>query len=303
MAMVQIVSYGFTTVENPLSNGGNFSTAPSRSSLQVPNSGVCEPTTSGSVSNIEYWSGAVPTGDTGGTWPADHYSEITVRTGVLADSMEATVRQSSGANTAYLLAFQVVTAAPVPVTAFIYAIVAGSVSAQDSFSITVAANDVIRLTATGTSITVNQNGTLVRTFADSNIAGPGFPGLGVFAVSGTTATTISNWAGGANQAATPTFSPVAGSYSGTQTITISSATAGGTIYYTRDGSTPTRSSSSISNGGTISVPSTQTVKAIGSVSGYVDSAAGSAAYTITAGGGTGGGGTLRLRRRNRANVI
>jgi Chitobiase/beta-hexosaminidase C-terminal domain len=78
----------------------------------------------------------------------------------------------------------------------------------------------------------------------------------------------------------PAFNPVAGSYLMAQTVTISSSTSGGTIYYTTDGTTPTHSSSSISNGGTISVAVTETVKAIESASGYTDSAVGSASYTI-----------------------
>jgi hypothetical protein len=44
------------------------------------------------------------------------------------------------------------------------------------------------------------------------------------------------------QVATPKFSPVAGAYSGAQTVTISCATSGATIHYTTDGSTPTASS-------------------------------------------------------------
>ena len=93
-------------------------------------------------------------------------------------------------------------------------------------------------------------------------------------------------------AATPTFSPVAGTYTGTQTVTISSTTSGGTIYYTTDGTTPTHGSSSISNGGTVSVASSLTLKAIESASGYNDSAVGSAAYTINSSGGGAGFGSL-----------
>lgn len=84
--------------------------------------------------------------------------------------------------------------------------------------------------------------------------------------------------------ATPTFSPGAGTYVGTQTVTLSTATSGATICYTTDGSTPTASSGTCTHGSTYSVPisvaSSETVKAIGSKSTYLDSPVGSAAYVI-----------------------
>ncbi|MGA2809364.1 MAG: FG-GAP-like repeat-containing protein, partial [Terracidiphilus sp.] len=45
-----------------------------------------------------------------------------------------------------------------------------------------------------------------------------------------------------NPAATPTFSPGAGKYTGTQSVALASTTAGATIYYTVNGSTPTSAS-------------------------------------------------------------
>ena len=80
-------------------------------------------------------------------------------------------------------------------------------------------------------------------------------------------------------AATPGFSPAAGTYSSTQTVTITDATAGSTIYYTTNGSTPTTASSTYSSG--ITVSATETLEAIAAKAGYSNSAVASAAYTIT----------------------
>ncbi|WP_027346937.1 chitobiase/beta-hexosaminidase C-terminal domain-containing protein [Hamadaea tsunoensis] len=84
--------------------------------------------------------------------------------------------------------------------------------------------------------------------------------------------------GGAATVATPTFSPPGGSYSSTQSVTLSTTTAGASIRYTVDGSTPTASSTLYS--GPISVAATTTIKAIGIASGQTNSAVASATYTI-----------------------
>ncbi len=77
---------------------------------------------------------------------------------------------------------------------------------------------------------------------------------------------------------TPIFSPVAGTYSVAQSVTISCTTAGADIYYTADGSTPTASSTKYT--GVIDVSLTKTIKAIAIKSGMTDSTVASAAYTI-----------------------
>jgi alpha-L-arabinofuranosidase len=76
----------------------------------------------------------------------------------------------------------------------------------------------------------------------------------------------------------PTFSVPAGTYTTTQTIALADATANSTIYYTTDGSNPTTSSSVFS--GTLTVSSTETVKAMAVASGYTASGVSSALYTI-----------------------
>ena len=79
-------------------------------------------------------------------------------------------------------------------------------------------------------------------------------------------------------AATPTFSPIAGTYSGPQTIAISDATAGAILYYTTNGTTPTTSSNLYS--APVPVITSGTIEAIAVAAGYANSAVGSAAYTI-----------------------
>ena len=87
----------------------------------------------------------------------------------------------------------------------------------------------------------------------------------------------STTSGGAVAVATPTISPASGSFTDSETVTITCSTSGATIYYTTDGSTP-----SASNGtqysGSFTVTTTTTVKAI-AVKDGVNSEVASATYT------------------------
>ena len=89
--------------------------------------------------------------------------------------------------------------------------------------------------------------------------------------------------------ALPTFSPAEGTYGSAQSVAISCATTGATIYYTTDGSVPSGSSAQYSS--PITVSTTTTIKAFAVATGMADSAVVTATYTIGSGGGGGGGGS------------
>jgi predicted membrane protein len=111
---------------------------------------------------------------------------------------------------------------------------------------------------------VNDSGQIAGAYADSNLAIHGF--LLALPVTATP---------------TPTFSPAPGSYTNSQTVTISDTTQGASIYYTTDGTTPTTSSNLYT--GAITVGGTETLEAIAVASDYSQSAVATATYTITGG--------------------
>ncbi|MBR3573307.1 MAG: chitobiase/beta-hexosaminidase C-terminal domain-containing protein [Bacteroidales bacterium] len=83
-----------------------------------------------------------------------------------------------------------------------------------------------------------------------------------------------------DQVAAPTFSPAAGTYTSDQDlyVTINSATAGATIYYTTDGTTPTETSTVYST--PVDITETTTIKAIATAENMLPSEVAEATYTI-----------------------
>src|SRR5205814_7011230 len=80
--------------------------------------------------------------------------------------------------------------------------------------------------------------------------------------------------------AAPTFSPPSGTYSQPQSIAVNDTTGGATIYYTTDGSTPTKSSAMYT--GPITVTPTTTLKALAAKTPMADSIVATAIYALPA---------------------
>ena len=76
----------------------------------------------------------------------------------------------------------------------------------------------------------------------------------------------------------PLFSPKAGTYTAAQSVSMTDAAAGASIYYTIDGTKPTTSSRLYNGPNTVAT--TQMVKAIAAATGYGNSPVTSAAYVI-----------------------
>jgi uncharacterized repeat protein (TIGR03803 family) len=81
------------------------------------------------------------------------------------------------------------------------------------------------------------------------------------------------------QAAAPTFSPAAGTYTSGQTVAISTATSGASIQYTTDGTTPSETNGTLYSG-PVTINRTTNFQAIAYETGYADSAVTSAVYSV-----------------------
>ena len=188
LVATQLASYAFTTVENPLSDAGNFTALNDTNftgALKVPSSGICEAatTTQGGV----FYSGL--------SWPNDQYSEITIATwasGANLSPLVILVRQGSAiSGTMYLTDL-------IPGSPGIYILysIVGGVTTQLTFgSATPIMGDVWRLAISGTTLTLLQNGVPIKSLTTSSISS-GSTGFTITSPTVITNGQISLWAGG-----------------------------------------------------------------------------------------------------------
>lgn len=158
--------------------------------------------------------------------------------------------------------------------------VAGSYGPTQSVTITSTGADAIYYTADGTSPTT---GSTLYTGAVSVATSETLKALAVKA--GWSNSSIGSAVYTINGAvATPTFSPVAGTYSSAQSVTVSDANSGlpgFAMYYTTNGNSPTTGSTLYT--GAIPVSASETIKVLAVATGYSNSTVGSAAYVISGG--------------------
>lgn len=172
------------TNENPLSNGGKWTSFPTRQGMQIV-SGVTEPAITGGGEGSIY-SGAI--------FSNDQYSSITIHA-IATGGSEAfpVVRASINTLTQY---FATIGGIGVQGNAQIAKLVSGSQTLLGpGVAVTPQAGDVFTLSVIGQVISLFQNGFLVVQVEDGSIA-TGSPGFGAFAQTSVSQVQISSWAGG-----------------------------------------------------------------------------------------------------------
>ncbi|HZI14403.1 MAG TPA: polysaccharide lyase family 7 protein [Myxococcus sp.] len=89
--------------------------------------------------------------------------------------------------------------------------------------------------------------------------------------------------GSTGQVATPSFSPPPGTYTGAQSVSISTTTPGASIRYTTDGSTPSSTTGTLYSS-PVTISATKTLKALAYASGLTPSPVRTGTYTVASGG-------------------
>jgi hypothetical protein len=152
----------------------------------------------------------------------------------------------------------------------------------DGTTLTLTLTDTVTLAAFTTSWAVNIPGTV-----GANTAYAGFGGGtgGSSAIQEILGWSYSTGAGGQTAAATPVITPATGTYTTAQMVSMTDTTAGSTIFYTLDGTTPGAAvgGSTQQYTAAFQVNATTTVKALATANGFATSAVATSVITIQTG--------------------
>ncbi len=196
---------------------------------------------------------------------------VSTTTTVKAKAFKSGMNNSATATAAYTIGTTQTVATPV------FSPAAGTYTSAQSVTITSATSGAeIRYTTDGSEPTTSSSlYTAPLTISTTTtVKAKAFKSGMTASATATAAYTISS----TQTVASPVFNPAGGTYTSTQSVTITCATSGAQIRYTTDGTEPTASSALYSAALTIS--STTTVKAKAFVSGMTSSATISQTYTI-----------------------
>lgn len=192
-ALQQIAADTFQRAnESPLSDGGNWTSFPTRSGMQIV-SDVAEPATTGSGDGSLY---------SGASFSDDQYSSITIGTIGSGGSLAfPVVRGSASAFTQY---FVTIPATGTKSTVQMSKAIAGTSSTfGPTVAVTPEVGDVFTLSVIGQVLSLFQKGFLLLQVEDGSIAS-GLPGFGAYAPSAVSQAKVTAWAGG-NANVIPTY--------------------------------------------------------------------------------------------------
>lgn len=187
---IQRVSYGFTTVENPLSDGGHFmALGGTVAAPEVPSARICQPPAAPAtlVGYGVYWSGR--------SWANDQYSQATIATLVGVSQVNLVVRATGSSYYEFSVTKQVA-GNPSYRGSALYKVTSGvSTQIGSPVAIPIGVGDVWRLTVQGTTFTVAQNGIVVFAATDSTFSS-GSAGFALLSDTAAANSQISSWSAG-----------------------------------------------------------------------------------------------------------